>query len=323
MVPEKQMMRSRTDSRAPSLRLSFVALLVFVLLLGACGEDDAVGNGGVAATPTPSASPTPEPIEHPTGDDDIILQVTWQGGFAPVEALISRLPLATLLGNGCLITEGPQIEIYPQPILPNLQEVCLTDEGVQAILNAARDAGLLDGDATYGHDMIADAATTVFVTNAGGKTTTVSAYALYEGTEPTGTPEADAAREKLTTFLNQLGSLRDWLPETAFSGEDHACDVTRMQIIALPVQTTPDMATPEIEPQQLDWPLATPLAELGEPYPLLQDARCVVLDGEDLATLMTQLQDANQLTQWTSGDDLYSLLVRPLVGAEDGCVTQP
>ncbi len=316
------MTRAQIDTQRPSLLLSFVAVLVLVLLLGACGEDDAAGNGGTSppATPTTAPSPTPEPIAHPTGDDEYILRVAWEGGFVMPEMLVTRLPLFTLTGDGCLVVQGPQIEIYPQPILPNLQETCLTEEGVQSILRAARDAGLLDGDAEYGYDMIADAPWTVFTLNANGTTTTVRAYALQEGAE-TGTPEADAAREKLVDLQNKLGDPRSWLPASAFSSDEHPYEVTRMQVVSRPAGADGGMATPEgIQIQTLDWPLSTPLAELGEPYTTLEDWRCTVIEGDDLDTLMGQLREANQLTQWTSGGESYNLFIRPLLPGEEGCM---
>lgn len=318
----KRRRRAATPAQRPSQLLSFAALAVILLMLGACGEDDAVGNGGTSptATPTTAPSPTPEPIEHPTGDGEYILYVAWEGGFVTPEMLITRPPLFTLTGDGCLVVEGPQIEIYPQPILPNLQETCLTEEGVQAILRAAKDAGLLDGDAEYGYDMIADAPWTVFTVNANGTTTTVRAYALQEGTE-TGDAEADAAREKLVELQKKLGDLRSWLPASAFDGDEHPYDVTRMQVVSRPAGADDGMATPEgIEIQTLDWPLSTPLAELGEPYTSFEDWRCTVIEGDDLVTLMAQLREANQLTQWTSDGEPYNLLIRPLLPGEEGCV---
>lgn len=312
------MTRRRTDAQRPSLFLAFSAVLVLVLMLAACGEDDAVGNGGTSPTATPAASPTVEPIDHPTGDDEMILTIAWEGGFVMPEEIVRRLPLFALLGNGCVVTQGPQIEIYPQPALPNLQQTCLTEEGVQQVLQAAKDAGLLDGDAEYRYDMIADAPWTVFTLNANGTTTTVRAYALAEGEQTTGTPEADAARQKLADLQNKLGDLRSWLPATAFDGEEQPYDVTRMQLIVDPVGEDDADAPEDIEIQRLDWPLATPLADLGEPYPF-EDWRCTVVEGDDLATLMEQLQGANRLTQWQSGDAEYRLIPRPLLPGEAGC----
>ncbi|HMM42042.1 MAG TPA: hypothetical protein PKA95_09090 [Thermomicrobiales bacterium] len=309
------MARARTHDERPSLVLSFAAVLVLVLLLGACGEDDATGNGGSDVP----ASPTVERIDHPSGDDEMILRVAWEGGFVMPEELVRRLPLFALLGDGCVVTQGPQIEIFPQPALPNLQQTCLTEDGVQQILRAAKEAGLLDGDAQYDFPNIADAVTTVFTLTANGQTTTVKAYALGDATQSTGDAEADAAREKLAELQTKLGDLRSWLPADAFASEEQPYEVTRMQLVVQPVSTDSSSATPEgIEIQQLDWPLSTPLAEIGAPYPF-ERWRCVTVEGDDLATLMEQLTGANRLTQWRSGDAEYTLIARPLLPGEQSC----
>lgn len=309
------MTRARTDDQRPSLFLSFAAVLVLVLMLGACGTDDA-GNGGSDVP----ASPTVERIDHPTGDDAMVLRVAWEGGFVMPEELVRRLPLFALLGDGCVVTQGPQIEIYPQPALPNLQQTCLTEDGVQQVLQAAKEAGLLDGDAQYDFPSIADAATTVFTLTANGQTTTVRAYALGDATQSTGDKEADAARKKLAELQNKLGDLRSWLPAEAFASEEQPFEVTRMQLVVQPVTDNGSVATPEgIKVQQLDWPLATPLAEIGAPYPF-EGWRCATVEGEDLATLMEQLTTANRITQWHSGDADYTLIARPLLPGERSCV---
>jgi ribosomal protein L18 len=112
--------------------------------------------------------------------------VAYEGGFVPYEYTLGSTPFWSLFGDGTLIVPGPQIEIYPGPALPNLTATPVSEDGIQAILEAAREAGLMDGDANYGDQCIADAATTVFTTNADGTTTVVSAYALDVG-EPAGT----------------------------------------------------------------------------------------------------------------------------------------
>lgn len=305
------MIRTQTTTQRPAPLLSLAAVLALALLIGACG------NSGARPTPSPVA----ERIDHPTGDETMILRVAWEGGFTSPDELVRRMPLFALLGNGCVVSQGPQIEIYPQPALPNLQQRCLTEDGVQAILQAAKEAGLLAGDAQYDAPNIADAATTVFTLNANGTTTTVRAYALGDGAQPTGSPAADAARQKLVELQNKLGDLRSWLPTDIFIGEEQPYEVTRMQLVIQPAPAGGSPATPEgFEVQRLDWPLPTPLAELGAPYPF-DDWRCAVVAGDDLAPLMEQLTTANRLTRWRSGDGEYTLIARPLLPDEPECAS--
>ncbi|HEX5165546.1 MAG TPA: hypothetical protein VFV93_09135, partial [Thermomicrobiales bacterium] len=253
--------------------MAVLALLGMMLL--ACGEDDATtsnsGSGGeVTPTAQPSASPTDEPaspttnpdtIDHPTGDDDVIIRIEDVGGFVMQQSLITRLPSFILFGNGCYVVQGPQIEIYPAPALPNLQETCLSEEGVQQILAKAKAAGLLDGDAEYGNNMIADATTTVFTVTAGGKTSVVRAYALgmdTDANDPNMSDEQREAREKLVSFMNDVAGVETWIEPEMIVEEAHPYEIERMQIAVLPADST---SAPQLdagmEPQTLEWPLAT------------------------------------------------------------------
>jgi hypothetical protein len=147
-----------------------VAVATVAVLASACGgvgNDDTGSGGSTGATGAIG-------IEHPTGADQLILRVAYEGGFVPYEYTLGSTPFWSLFGDGTLIVPGPQIEIYPGPALPNLTATPVSEDGIQAILEAARDAGLMDGDANYGNQCIADAATTVFTTTADGTTSVVS-----------------------------------------------------------------------------------------------------------------------------------------------------
>ena len=328
-------------------RFSVMAVLALLgMTLLACGDEEDLdngnntgSNGGSTPTVQPGASPTEEPaspttnpdtIDHPTGAEDVIVKIEYAGGFVMPETLITRLPVFVLFGNGCYVVQGPQIAIYPAPALPNLQETCLSEEGVQEILDRAKAAGLLDGDAEYDNDMIADAATTVFTATAGGQTSVVRAYALEMelGDDPTTTEEAREAREKLLTFMQDMAGVDSWIEPEMIVQEAHAYEIERMQIAVLPADSpSAPMLEEGIEPQVLEWPLESDLATFGTPY-LTGEFNCDVVDGQELTTLMPKLQEANQLTHWVSGAegtpeaddaDAYILFLRPLFPDEAPC----
>jgi|GEM_PF-389691 len=326
--------------------MAVLAILGAMLL--ACGEEEDLdngnntgSNGGSTPTVEPSASPTDEPaspttnpdtIEHPTGRDEVIIKIEYTGGFVMPQTLMTRLPVFVLFGDGCYVVQGPQIEIYPAPALPNLQETCLSEEGVQEILAKAKDAGLLDGDAEYRNDMIADAATTVFTVNADGKTSVVSAYALEMelGEDPNISDEDREAREKLLTFMQDMSGVDFWIDPTMIVEEAHEYEIERMQIAVLPADSpSAPMIEEGLEPQVLEWPLDSDLANFGTPY-LTGEFNCDVVEGEDLKTLLPKLQEANQLTHWVmasegtpeageNDEDAYILFLRPLFPGEDNC----
>jgi hypothetical protein len=289
-----------------------VAVAAVAVLASACGglaNDDTDSGGTTGATGAKG-------IEHPTGADQLILRVANEGGFVPYEYTLGSTPFWSLFGDGTLIVPGPQIEIYPGPALPNLTATPLSEDGIQAILEAARDAGLMDGDANYGNQCIADAATTVFTTDADGQTSVVSAYALDVG-EPAGTcgngKDADA-RAKLAEFQAKLTDLRSWLPDGSL-GTERPYDPTEMRVYVLPYQ-----GDAELPQDPIEWPLEPPLDAFGEPVQNAPAAtRCGVVTGEDLATLLAAAKDANALTPWTSGGTDYQLIFRPLLPDEHAC----
>lgn len=328
-------MRSKSTRRRPALLLGLV--LVFMLLMAACGEADTrVGGAGSqpestpAQEPTPTPTPEPAPTEEPAGTPtveptdysqeagDVVVRIEYTGGFMPQEFLVTRLPILSLYGDGRVLTEGPQIMIYPAPALPNIQMGTLNDEGIQLILQAAREAGLLDGDKHYPLDMIADAATTVFTITSGGQTHTVSVYALEMTGDPSLSAEDVEARKKLSAFQAKVVDYISWLPETAITAPQTSYPIERLQIVSQPADLY-SAGDDSIEAGEAEWPLETPLAEAGEPFEFLEQARCVVLEGAELDSMLSALQDANQLTRWQSGGEEYSLHLRPILPDEQGC----
>ena len=289
-----------------------VAVAAVAVLASACGglANDDPGSGGTTGATGATG------IAHPTGADQLILGMAYEGGFVPYEYTLGSTPFWSLFGDGTLIVPGPQIEIYPGPALPNLTSTPVSEDGIQEILEAARDAGLMDGDANYGDQCIADAATTVFTTDADGQTSVVSAYALDVG-EPAGTcgsdEEADA-RAKLAAFQAKLTDLRSWLPDGSV-GTERSYDPTEMRVYVLPYQ-----GDAELPQNPIEWPLEPPLDSFGEPVENAPAAtRCGVVESEDLTTLLAAARDANTLTPWTSGGTEYQLIFRPLLPDEHDC----
>jgi hypothetical protein len=289
-----------------------VAVAAVAVLASACGgvANDDPGSGGTTGATGATA------IEHPTGADQLILRVSYQGGFVAYEYTLGTTPFWSLFGDGTLIVPGPQIEIYPGPALPNLTATPVSEDGIQAILQAAEDAGLMDGDQNYVDMCIADAATTVFTTTADGKTSVVSAYALDAG-QPTGTcgdGKDAAARAKLAAFQTKLTDLQSWLPADSL-GTERPYDPTEMRVDVLPYQ-----GDTELPQEAIAWPLDVPLDGFGETVPNAPAAtRCGVVTGEDLTRLLAAAKDANALTPWTSGGTEYQLIFRPLLPDEHTC----
>jgi hypothetical protein len=245
-----------------------------------------------------------------------VLRVQTGGGFVPVEYNLRAVPGFSLLGDGTLIVEGPMIEIYPPPALPNLQASRLTEEAVQAILAEAERAGLLGPDATYDYPCIADAPTTTFTVVTDGATHTVSAYALgfEEGMGQGACADVDGeARAKLAEFWAKLGDLASWLLPGSMSAEQEYAP-TEMRVYVRPY-----LGDPELEQEPVEWPLDQPLDGFGEPDPNLADTRCGAVSGADLDELLPLAQAANQLTPWISDGTEHAVVFRPLLPDEHTC----
>jgi hypothetical protein len=287
------------------------ALAILVLL-------PAVAGAGQPATPPG------EPIAHPTGADEVILRIDELPGFVPVEYVLKAMPSFTLYGDGRAIVQGPITLIYPGPALPNLRQLTLTEEGIQAVLAEARAAGVLGGDRELRNDMVTDLSTTRFIANAGGRTSTVAVYGL--GVAEENLPaEEQAARRTLLEFQGRLLDLAGWLPAGAIAEGDTAYEIERVQVVSLPA--APGAATPapdqDVARGIFDWPLAESLATAGEPatalrFPL-EGARCFVVEGAEAEQVVTALEGANELALWRSGGELFEVYPRPLLPDESGC----
>jgi len=289
-----------------------IFLLVPALILSACGRlnDGDAGPGGGSAGGS-------DGIDHPTGADELVLRMAIGGGFVPIEYNLRALPGVSLFGDGRLIVEGPVIEIYPGPAMPNLQVSRLTEEAIQAILAEAERAGLLGEDASYDYPCVADLPSTTFSLVSDGQVHTVSAYALgfEEGTTGgCGDVAIDVeARAKLLEFSRKLGDLRSWLPEGSIGAEEPYTP-TEMRVYVRPY-----LGDPELDQASVDWPLAGSLSEFGKPDGNLDETRCGVVSGGDLETLLPAASAANELTPWTSDGSSYALIFRPLLPDEHTC----
>ncbi|MEZ4521493.1 MAG: hypothetical protein R3A46_07610 [Thermomicrobiales bacterium] len=259
-------------------------------------------------------------IDYPTGEDDLVLRYELTGGFVPLEWLVTSMPVHSLYGAGRMISEGAQIAIYPPPALPALAVEKLTEEGVQMLLSEADSAGLLQGEQTWDGltRSVADAHTGVLTINAKGETHVVSVYApgMFDVGDMVSDEEVEF-RARFDEFVGKLSNLRGWLPEDVFQDATDEYPVDRLQIVSQPADVRP--AEEDVQPNEIEWPLEAPLAELGEPYNLLDMARCFALEGQEFADVMSLLGDATTITRWTSDGEQYILHVRPLLPDEEGC----
>ncbi|MEO7118211.1 MAG: hypothetical protein ABIZ34_04485 [Candidatus Limnocylindrales bacterium] len=318
---------------AAMIKRAFLPLSIAFLAVACRGGSATPSPSATPALPTPtpgasaSAGPTPTAtstetasgsISHPAGGRDVVLRISVDGGLAGPQGFARNIPQITLYGDGRVITNGPVDASYPGPALPNILVARISEHGVQTILAAAQQAGLLERDHHYDLGGIFDAQTTTFFLDAAGGRHRTSAYALgLESGMGDGLPPADEleARHVLSRFQATFLDLSSWLGADVVANDlPYAFDDLRIFVTPAEAGTDPDLPT-----QMLTWPLAHPLAEFGEAYPMGEGVRCGTVAGVDLLTLLPRLQGSNQETRWSSDDQLYRLILRPLLPDEAGC----
>lgn len=273
------------------LRLAAICLTL-VVTVAACGERQRVKTQ----------------IDHPRGADELLVRIELRGGFVPERYLYTSVPFFSLFGDGRVITVGPQMEIYPGPALPPLLVTRITEKGIQAPLNEARDAGLMDGDKRYDNPRVADAGTTVFTVVAEGRRNVVEAYALD-------LDDQDGPRQKLVRFQERIGNLRELIGAAEIIEEEAGYRVERVQVVTMPAGP-PESS--DIEPQRLPWPLTAPLSTFGNPLRLMSSLQARCAENKD-PSLLDALRNATEITIWQSEGKDYTIWARPLLGDETAC----
>ncbi len=282
----------------PRLRPLAVAAAL-VIGLGACGDNTPAPSASPVTTLAPdTVAPPADTIPHPAGADEIVIRIAYEGGFVPVDYTFLNLPILLVTGDGRMITQGPVAEIFPGPLLPNLQVRTIGEEGIQQLLALAEQHGLLSDRQYAGPDNIADASDTVVTVNIGTATYRHSAYALGLALDGS---ETDEGRRQLADFVETVTG--DWLFGEQLAGTDQPFQSDAFLLRATPVS---DLSGYEVEPTIVEWPDTIDLASAAD---------CVELPWSDYADL---LGGANQLTFFTSGDATYSVAAKPLLPG-DSC----
>lgn len=310
-------------------------LFVVLLVLAACAAPGGSPPGSTGPTGSPGASAEPPSdsdgagggtggILHPTGADEAILAVTWAGGMIPVDMQVGQPPVFVLTGDGRVIVQGFQTLEFPGPILPPLQERRLSEEGVQIVLEALDDTNLFVGDLENRvmQSMVSDANDTIFTVNAGGRTATVTVFAIGmlppDMEPPPGVDEAELEAFRVLSALNdRLMTLDTWLPAEAWATDEwmpYAADAFRLYVR----DVTGEPIDQDLPGQERSWPTDEDPAAFGDELASFGDGtRCAAVEGAAAATWAAEFAEANQNTTWTAGERRYAITVRPLLPHEE------
>lgn len=240
----------------------------------------------------------------PDDGDTIILQVVYEGGFAPVEFILNEMPQHTLYANGRLVSQGPQPAIFPGPMLPSMQQVNIGDAAMAEVLAIVDEIGLpamTDESNSEAAAFIADASEAVAYYYDENGTHRYAVYAL--GVVESSDPQVAGMR----TLFDTLDVLA---VESPTAGE-YVPD--RVQVLA--TQSFVDETEPgaTLEP----WPLAASPADLPEVADL--GVSCTVLEGDEALAALAVFAEADQMTFWDYEGVSYRILARPLFENELGC----
>lgn len=258
-------------------------------------------------------------IEYPRGSEELVLQVDSGGGFVPLVWHLRELPLFSLYGDGRVMTQGPQIAIYLPPALPALLERRVSDEGIQAILKAAREAGLRGPDRQFEVFEVTDLPTTTFTVVTDGQVHETAVYGL--GELPDDLPVGDrGARRTLFEFQSKLLDLESWLPEGSVSS-DRPYEYGRLRLFIVPTSEGGGDygGDDQPEPSRKEWPLQGPLSTFGEPMPNTPDVRCGTVEGAELKAILAAAREASVETIWQSGGDAHLVAFVPLLPGQPPC----
>ncbi|MAT04343.1 MAG: hypothetical protein CL424_04785 [Acidimicrobiaceae bacterium] len=301
----------------PHRATAFLVPAALALTLAACGDDtepaadepiDTVTEtttGTTADTTEPEPSTTPATsapdapttpptsgadagYEHPTSADEVVVSIAYEGGFMTREATFSQLPSLLVTGDAREFSLGPQIAIFPGPLLPNVQVADIGEEGIQELLALADEHGLLQQREYESPTNVADASDTVVTISVNGETYEHRAYALGIGGGPGATDET-GDRAELQAFVDAA----TMFGET----ETEAYEADTYLVRSFPID---DLTGYDVEPTVLEWPV--------DGVDLAAASDCLEMPAADVGSVFA---DANQLTFFEQDAVTYQLAVKP------------
>jgi hypothetical protein len=309
-----------------NLRRHLAVLSLASVALVACGDDETPATateppGDVDAPtdtepppdtegPTDTAAPdtagddgsAEDAYAHPTGADEAIISVAELGGFTTARYAFAASPRLIIAGDGTVYSPAMTAAVFPGPLVTPMQVQTISEEGIQAVLAAADEAGLF-AEVDYEDEssqLIADAPTTVVTISVDGETWTHSAYALgfedlsddAEGPSP--------ERQALQTFVGEVSGAIPVAGEDDL-GEPESLQPQAYEVVATPVDDPSSMAVDDLQPTVVEWPSDTgvALADLGS---------CTRLEAADVGAVF---ESADELTLFQDGEIVYEVWVRP------------
>jgi hypothetical protein len=284
--------------------------LLGALLVAACAGIPSV---------SPSVAPTTAPTAEPSGgsSDGLLLRATQTQAVPPLSRF-DWLPVLAVTDDLVVVVPGPQLDMYPGPLVPSLTGRSLAPGGWTQIVDSAETLGLLGdredftpadvmpGQALGRIELVVDGRRHDLV---GDPTRLVRCGGTRCIPDP-GTPEAFAA------FWQQLSDLISWIPAELGAEQAYVAPAYAVLVDGPLAEPSP------VEPVVLEWPLEPPLGGFGSSVGAAQLPRCGTVRGADADAVRPALVVANALTMWVDSPTTsaaFGLRVRPLLPGEDVC----
>ena len=287
-----------------------IAVVALAMLAAACGAD-ATDDTTTTTTPGTSTTNPPGTTTPPTGDaDGVLLQVSYEGGFAPIEFIVNRIPALTLFADGTLLSEGPQPAIFPAPALPSVQRSTVDQQTMDDIRELIEVIGLPDIAEVRNTDAnccVADATDTVVRYFDDDGEHLFSVYALGLGALP-----GDGGQQVPDEVLN-LGLLVELLNNAAFSGATQPYEPTALQLVLL----SEDQGFVDAEfANTIEWPFGDLTIDDFASNGFIG---CATLEGDAVGPAVEALAQANSVTTYELEGTEHRILARPLLPGETPC----
>ncbi|MGH8927380.1 MAG: hypothetical protein ACRDWH_03445 [Acidimicrobiia bacterium] len=269
------------------MRRSLVALFAAALVITSCGGD----------------SELEESLRLNDDPGSVLLLIRDEGGFVPVDFAVGQGPRLVLLRDGTLIVPGPQIEIFPGPLLPNYQQLALDEETQLFVLEELDAIGFADIENDINNEAtnsVADASTTITTFYNQDGAHTFSVYALGIGLS------ISDGRVPI------LANLVDRLSQFGFSQPGESYEWEAMEVLASVPLAPPEPQFANVKP----WPLPVAfeqMADIGFGW------RCASYEDGEVQALLAQFADANQTTTWDDAGTEYTIRAKPLFPGQEPC----
>lgn len=303
------------------MRKPTAALLLLATLLVACSV--APGQRAPSPLPSPSSSPSvsPTPLPSPTSPPGAGFYLrAWYTQALPPGATFGWLPVVTI-ADGTVIDGNVAIDmIYPGPlvIVPNARSI--SDAGMAAIVDHARQLGLLGDVSDFtGEGAMPGARLGQLELLVDG--VRYNLVGAPDGAVPCAGPGCQvlpSTPEAFTMFWGDLMNLDAWIPT-------ELGPTARYQPERVAVLLTAAGEPSGLGQRPVTWPLESTFEDVGVAFPGQAGARCITLSGADLATVWPALMDANQLTVFVDSTAVSrSAVIAVLVPGEDSpCPDSP